>query len=736
MTYNEVLSHFTVKQKHRDKAQCICPAHNDREASLTVSKGDKGTVIYCHAGCETEKVLGAVGLSVRDLFEDDPIQSTGERWRAYVEGREKRQIEGVYRYVDLNGNYAFTRLRLSGKKFIYGIMDGDRFNYGLRGKSRKSIPAVFCESLQGLQTAIEKGQRIFYCEGEKDVRTVNSHGLTGVTCGASGDWVSDCSALFQGADVVILQDNDQPGEKSARSVEKDLRSVARSVRIVVPTPDLDHGDISDFFKDHTVGDLEALLKEKQPEPEEKPGELDLDQFHIIKNGRITGVFDFAILQYLKKHQDLFVLGGVVYLYKDGVFRPDRSGAELKTMIRKLIYPEFIKSTTVKRVFDLFISDAELQVTTEDLNQYPVEWVNFQNGFYDPVSRTMTPHDPVYRATVQIPHVYNPDDQLSGTMVQDWLSFICQSPEDLEMLLQFSGLCLTRDCRQQKFMILNGEGGTGKSVVIRMIETMIGTENISNISLSQLTQRFAPFGLLGKLLNSCADLEISALEDTSVVKKVLGEDTLRGEAKGKDSFSFRSFAKLIFSTNQLPVVKGEQTNGFYRRLLILTMDKVPLKKESDFFDRLSAEVDDFILLSVQALERLYQTGQIVESPGSVEAVKRLRCDSDTVEAFLTERVEKVPDSTENRIKKSDLYRSYEEFCRDMERQSLTKQNFYRSMKTKGFSEVKTKTGTECFRGLKYRENLRENSADFSVSGWKKLNGERTPFDWAEKQRING
>lgn len=736
MTYNEVLSHFTVKQKHRDKAQCICPAHNDREASLTVSKGDKGTVIYCHAGCETEKVLGAVGLSVKDLFEDDPIQSTGERWRAYVEGREKRQIEGVYRYVGLNGDYAFTRLRLSGKKFIYGIMDGDRFNYGLRGKSRKSIPAVFCESLQGLQRAIEKGQRVFYCEGEKDVLTLNRHGLTGVTCGASGDWVSDCSALFKGADVVILQDNDQPGEKSARSIEKDLRGVARSVRIVVPTPDLEKGDVSDFFEDHSVEDLEALLKEEQPEPEEKPGELDLDQFHIIKNGRITGVFDFAILQYLKKHQDLFVLGGVVYLYKGGVFRPDRSGAELKTMIRKLIYPEFIKSTTVKRVFDLFISDAELQVTTEDLNQYPVEWVNFRNGFYDPVSRTMTPHDPVYRATNQIPYCFDPKARLSGTMVQDWLSFICQSPEDLEMLLQFSGLCLTRDCRQQKFMILCGEGGTGKSVLIRLIDKMIGADNISNVSLDQLTQRFAAFGLLGRLLNSCADLSIDALSDVSTLKKVLGEDTISAESKGKDAISFRSYAKLIFSTNELPIVKAEKTNGFYRRLLILTMNNVPSKKESDFFDRLSAEVDDFILLSVQALERLYQTGQITESPGSVEAVKHLRCDSDTVEAFLTERVEKVPDSTENRIKKSDLYRSYEEFCRDMERQSLTKQNFYRSMKTKGFSEVKNVSGTECFRGVKYRENLRKTSVNFSVGGWQKVNGEQTPFDWAEKQRING
>lgn len=722
MTYNEILSRFQVKRSYRDKAQCICPSHNDKEASLTISKGEKGTVVHCHAGCETADILGAVGLSLKDLFDDDPIQ-TGERWRAYVEGREKRKIEDVYKYVDLNGNYAFTRIRLSGKKFIYGIMDGDRFNYGLKGKSRKSIPAVFCDSLKGLQKAIEDGQRVFYCEGEKDVKTVKSHGLTAITCGASGDWVSGCATLFKGADVVILQDNDKPGEKSAKAIEKDLRSVAKSVRIVVPTPDLEHGDISDFFKDHTVEDLEALLKE---EPKKEAGDdLDLDQFHLINenSGKITGVFDLAIFEYLKTTKDLFVLGGVPYIYRDGVFRPDQSGAELKTMIRELIYPEFVKSPTIKRIYDLFISDASLQVTTEDLNQYPVEWINFRNGFYDARSKRMIPHDPKYRATNQIPHEYDPEGQLKGTTVQEWLMFICDTPEDIEMLCQFSGLCLTRDTRQQKFLILNGEGGTGKSTVIRMIEKMIGTENTSNISLNQLTQRFQAFGLMGKLLNSCADLEIDALSDTSILKKALGEDTFSAEAKGKDQISVRNYAKLLFSTNQLPIVKAEQTNGFYRRLLILTMDRVPEKKDPEFFDRLSAEIDDFIRISVTALERLYQNGRITESAGSIEAVKRLRCDSDTVEAFLTEKTVRV---SEGRIKKLDLYRSYEAFCQDMERQSLTKQNFYRSMKTKGFGEIKT-NGTECFRGLEYRGKLPESSPENSLNEWTELPDGWTPFD---------
>jgi len=722
MTYDEILSHFTVERSYPDHAQCVCPAHADNEASLTISKGKKQEVVMkCHADCKTADILERVGLKMSDLCSDDTTPVTGERWRSYVEGKEKRKIEDRYDYIDINGRYAFSRLRLSGKKFKYGIMDGDRFRYGLGGKRRETIPAVFCGGLKAIRTAIDNGQRIFYCEGEKDVKSLNSHGLTGVTCGSADDWCPGCATLFKGADVVILADNDRAGIKSAKDIENSLRPVAKSVRVVVPTPDLEKGDISDFFIDHTVEDLEKLLTE---EPKPEPEAVDLDQFHHINEmtGKVTGVYDYGILEYLKKKENLFVLGQIPFIYESGVYRPDISGAKLKTMIRGLIYPEFIKSTTIKRIYDLFISDDDLQTKAEDLNRYPVRWINFRNGFYDPVTKKMIPHDPKYRAINQIPHSFDPVRGVMGAVFPEWLDSVTGSPEDLEMLLQFSGLCLTRDTRQQKFMILLGEGGTGKSTVIRVIDLMIGADNISNISLNQLTQRFSAFGLMGKLLNSCADLEIDALSDVSTLKKCLGEDTLSAEAKGKDAISFKSYAKLIFSTNELPIVKAEKTNGFYRRLLILTMNRVPEKKDPYFFDKLSAEIDDFIVLSVKALERLYQIGEITESPGSVEAVKRLRCDSDTVEAFLTEKIVKSPDY---KIKKSDLYREYEAYCQDMERQSLTKQNFYRSMKVKGYGEIKT-NGTEYFKGIFYRGNLPKPGCEISLNDQKGGDDEENPF----------
>src|SRR5436190_8844752 len=50
-----------------------CPAHEDKNASLSVSEGRDGEVLVkCHAGCEVGEVVGALGLKTADLFADRP----------------------------------------------------------------------------------------------------------------------------------------------------------------------------------------------------------------------------------------------------------------------------------------------------------------------------------------------------------------------------------------------------------------------------------------------------------------------------------------------------------------------------------------------------------------------------------------------------------------------------------------------------------------------------------------
>lgn len=49
-----------------------CPAHQDRNPSLSIRESDGRVLVHCFAGCEVYDVLCAVGLTLADLF-DRPL---------------------------------------------------------------------------------------------------------------------------------------------------------------------------------------------------------------------------------------------------------------------------------------------------------------------------------------------------------------------------------------------------------------------------------------------------------------------------------------------------------------------------------------------------------------------------------------------------------------------------------------------------------------------------------------
>lgn len=367
MEHKKILSYFQVKSSHGNKSQCICPAHKDNQASLTITEGSVSALFCCHAGCKTEDVLQAVGLKMSDLFYEE--KRTSSSWQAYVESREKRKIEAVYNYVSLNGSYAFTKVRMQGKKMLYGILENERFTYGLRGRSRKELKAVYGD-VQAIHKAIAEGKPVFIPEGGKDVDILTKQGYTSFTYGGCSDWQADFAELVKGANVYILADNDVPGKRVANTIFNDLQGVAKSVKVIVPMPDIPKADISDYFESgHSKEEFESLLQQDKAVTEKRIGgnTPDLSQFHLVNNKGIpTGVFDEAIFKYIKEQQDLFVCGGTVYIYDGGYFKADVSGARLKTIISKLIYPQFIKSTTLKRIYDRFLCDISLEVSFEEI----------------------------------------------------------------------------------------------------------------------------------------------------------------------------------------------------------------------------------------------------------------------------------------------------------------------------------------------------------------------------------
>lgn len=70
MSASILLNHLPrVKKTGADRWMACCPAHQDKTASLAIKELPDGRVLlHCHAGCDPDSVLAAVGLTFSDLM--------------------------------------------------------------------------------------------------------------------------------------------------------------------------------------------------------------------------------------------------------------------------------------------------------------------------------------------------------------------------------------------------------------------------------------------------------------------------------------------------------------------------------------------------------------------------------------------------------------------------------------------------------------------------------------------
>lgn len=422
------------------------------------------------------------------------------------------------------------------------------------------------------------------------------------------------------------------------------------------------------------------------------------QFHLLDGkGRPCSVFDDAILRYIKDNYNLFFLAGTPYHYTDGVYKADFSGARLKTLIKGLLYTRFIKSTTLTRVYQLFAMDYELEKTYEEINKYPKHWIPFKNCMLDAKTGEVHKHRPEYCCINQIPWDYEPNKEYIGIETEKFFKS-AMSAEDRKTILQYLGLCMTR-CNFQKFIILKGTRGTGKSVVVRLFENVIGAGNYSNIALQKLEEKFYSIQLMGKLINLCADLNGNPLKTVNTIKLITGGDSLSDSYKGRDVITFTPYARLLFSCNAVPISLDEKSNALFERIILIEMDNRPEMPDRQLEDKLKDEIPYIIGQALKELKQLFKDNGLYESPRSRELVAELYADSDSVQAFLQERMTR---DISKSIKSTELHELYKKYCQETEREPLSRTRFYSNLKNKGFGK-KVVHGSEYFVGLAEKED---------------------------------
>ena len=238
MKLDEILSRLDGVKPSTSGYTAKCPVHDDRQNSLSVDVSEDGRriLLNCFAGCSTESVVQGLGLNMTDLFTE---QSTAN---------PQKVREQVYEYRDSDGSllYRKTRTDFSGgtKSFGFANPDGTHSVKGIK-RVPYNLPAVLSAST------------VYVAEGEKCADVIIEAGRVATTLdsGANSKWLPEYTGYFKGKTVIILPDNDTPGQKYA---EQFLTHLPGSRVALLPGLRA-KGDIFDWLQaGHTLEELDSL----------------------------------------------------------------------------------------------------------------------------------------------------------------------------------------------------------------------------------------------------------------------------------------------------------------------------------------------------------------------------------------------------------------------------------------------------------------------------------------------
>lgn len=408
----------------------------------------------------------------------------------------------------------------------------------------------------------------------------------------------------------------------------------------------------------------------------------------------------------------------------------------------LIVPEYVQSAKSRQtvylfihthwvplpfqVYNDFITDAALRIGLPEMFCYDVDFIN---KLRENVANRLARH----------PHPYIPDDEVwinfkNGTLVIDeqgtfrfnphnrddfllyalpywynegadcpmWTAFLNEvlpNPQTQQLLAEAIGYCFTRHLKLEKMFVFYGSGSNGKSVVLDTIEHLLGRENVSNMTLSDITTKDEKRSLIeNKLVNISHE---SAREvDPSILKQLVSGEPTDVRVLYRGTHTMYNYGKLFTSFNKLPQV--EHTHGFFRRWIIFPfIVTIPEERQdADLARKFKAELAGILNWVLATLPGLLSRKAFTHSAECDAALSDFRRTSNSALSFFADRCVLSSDHT-NKLK--DIYIAYKTYCDEEGYKPFGKKEFQNTLRQQRGVEVSS-YANNIYYNIQFRSNV--------------------------------
>ncbi|MBE6861483.1 MAG: DNA primase [Ruminococcus sp.] len=268
---------------------------------------------------------------------------------------------------------------------------------------------------------------------------------------------------------------------------------------------------------------------------------------------------------------------------------------------------------------------------------------------------------------------------------EFMSFLMDmlDMDDIATLQEYLGYCLIPSTKGQAMLFIIGNGGEGKSRIGIVLQEIFKSAMLTGSFQRIETDKFFRYNLQNKLLMLDDDMQMSALPSTGYIKNlVTAEIPIDVEAKGQQSQQAMLYSRFLCFGNGSPKTLYDKSDGFSRRLIILTTKPVPENRYNDPFlaDKFIAEKEKIFYWMLDGLLRLIRNNfRFTLSAKTKQNISEVMTENCNIIEFLSDKSYVTFDS-DIQTSSTELYGGYFHWCSENAITALKQDTFISWLKS--------------------------------------------------------